>query len=131
VSAPIKKRQRPRLAAAMDEDDESPTGDSYIAVEDALSLVRDATIDTLAPKEVEDATWKRISSYPDAARLHVHSTKAYLPIDIARALSVDPSLVQKPVETFYTRDAMQLRVSVAPEACSEIVFNIDHRPPIA
>ncbi|KIM67044.1 hypothetical protein SCLCIDRAFT_1210513 [Scleroderma citrinum Foug A] len=111
VSAPNKKRHRPRMAAVMDEDDESPTDDSYVTVDDALSLVRDTTIDTLAPKEVEDATWKRVSNYPDAARLHVHSTKAYLPIDIARALSVDPSLVQKPVETFYTRDAMQLRAA--------------------
>lgn len=110
------------MAAVMDEDDESPTDDSYVTVDDALSLVRDTTIDTLAPKEVEDATWKRVSNYPDAARLHVHSTKAYLPIDIARALSVDPSLVQKPVETFYTRDAMQLRVSAASEACSEIIL---------
>ena len=50
-------------------------------------------------------------SYPAAAASHVHTTKAYLPLDIARALSIDPSLVQKPVETFYTRDAIQLRVS--------------------
>jgi len=49
--------------------------------------------------------------YPAAVRKHVHITKAYIPVDIARALSVNPSLVQKPVETFYTRDAIQLRVS--------------------
>ena len=96
----------------MADEDESSTDDSYIAVDDALPLVRDTTVDSLAPKDVEDATWKRISGYPGAAKLHVHSTKAYLPMDIARALSINPSLVQKPVETFYTRDAVQLRVSV-------------------
>lgn len=32
-------------------------------------------------------------------------------MDIAKALTVDPSLVQKPVETFYTRDAIQLRAA--------------------
>lgn len=51
----------------------------------------------------------------------MHTTKAYLPLDIARALSVDPSLIQKPVETFYTRDAVQLRVSIfdSPRYCSD------------
>lgn len=52
--------------------------------------------------------------YPAAARQHVHVLKAYLPVDIAKALAVDPTLIQKPVETFYTRDALQLRV----RACS-------------
>ena len=44
---------------------------------------------------------------------HVHNTKAHIPVDIAKALAINPSLVQKAVETFYTRDAIQLRVSVA------------------
>lgn len=43
-------------------------------------------------------------------RNHVHRTKAFIPADIRRALITDPSLVQKAVETFYTRDAIQLRV---------------------
>jgi hypothetical protein len=49
--------------------------------------------------------------YPTASKSHVHTTKAYIPVDIARALSANPTLVQKPIETFYTRDAIQLRVS--------------------
>ena len=40
----------------------------------------------------------------------MHITKAYLPVDVAKALAVNPLLVQKAVETFYTRDALQLRV---------------------
>lgn len=56
---------------------------------------------------------KHIShSYPEAAKQHIHRTKAFLPVDIAKALAVDPTLVQKPVETFYTRDALQLRVRI-------------------
>lgn len=43
--------------------------------------------------------------------MHVHHAKVYLPVDIAKALAVNPALVQKPVESFYTRDALQLRVS--------------------
>jgi hypothetical protein len=55
-------------------------------------------------------TTSDFTRYPPAARDHIHVTKAHLPIDIARALSVNPSLIQKAVETFYTRDAIQLRV---------------------
>ena len=51
-----------------------------------------------------------LCSYPASLKSHVHVTKAHLPIDIAKALSVHPSLVQKAVEAFYTRDAIQLRV---------------------
>lgn len=51
-----------------------------------------------------------LSRYPASVESHVHVTKAYLPIDIVKSLSVYPSLVQKAVEAFYTRDAIQLRV---------------------
>ena len=51
-----------------------------------------------------------MSSYPASVKNHVHVTKAHLPIEIVKALSVYPSLVQKAVEAFYTRDAIQLRV---------------------
>lgn len=95
-----------RLFSHADEQD-----DKYIAVHDALPLILDTSIDTFAPKEIEDATWRRIAGYPGAARNHAHTTKVYLPVDIARALTVNPSLVQKPVEAFYTRDGSQLRVS--------------------
>ena len=52
-------------------------------------------------------------SYPDATRLHLHTTKAYIPVDIVKALAVSPSLIQKAVEAFYTRDAVQLRVGLS------------------
>ena len=45
-----------------------------------------------------------LPSYPAASRQHMHITKAYLPADVAKALAVNPLLVQKAVETFYTRD---------------------------
>ncbi|KAF9243859.1 SGT1 protein-domain-containing protein [Melanogaster broomeanus] len=113
-SAPNKARRRRSVSGAKDDkghivDDEDD--DDYISVADAQPLVRDASVDTLAPKAVEDTVFQRISGYPTAARSHVHTTKAYLPVDIARALSVDPSLIQKPIETFYTRDAIQLRAA--------------------
>ncbi|KAG1757291.1 SGT1 protein-domain-containing protein [Suillus lakei] len=115
ISAPSKPKRRRRFPGSKDSDDEGDiVGDDleeYLAIDDALKLVRDATVDTRAPRTVENTVWQRISGYPAAAKSHVHTTKAYLPLDIARALSVDPSLVQKPVETFYTRDAVQLRAA--------------------
>ncbi|KAF8559346.1 SGT1-domain-containing protein [Imleria badia] len=114
VSPPSKPRKRPRIPGREHEDEDhfaADEEDAYIAIEDALPLVRDASVDTFAPKAVEDTVWQRISGYPGAARNHVHTTLAYLPVDIARALTVDQSLIQKPIETFYTRDAIQLRAA--------------------
>jgi hypothetical protein len=51
------------------------------------------------------------SRYPAALSTHHQHTMAYLPINIAKALSVDPSLIQRAVEGFYMRDPAQLRVS--------------------
>ncbi|KAJ2928898.1 hypothetical protein H1R20_g8201, partial [Candolleomyces eurysporus] len=67
--------------------------------------------DTYAPPEVEKIVWGRIAGYPSALKEHVHVTKAYIPTDVAKALSTNPALVQKAVETFYTRDAIQLRAA--------------------
>ncbi|KAG2155460.1 SGT1 protein-domain-containing protein [Suillus clintonianus] len=115
ISAPSKPKRRRRFPGSKDSDDEGDiVGDDleeYLAIDDALKLVRDATVDTRAPRTVENTVWQRISGYPAAAKTHVHTTKVYLPLDIARALSINPSLAQKPVETFYTRDAVQLRAA--------------------
>ncbi|KAF7320025.1 SGT1-domain-containing protein [Mycena kentingensis (nom. inval.)] len=114
VSSPSKKHQRRKLPGRANSDDEDNTFDEqeeYIAVEDALSVLRDPSVDTRASPGIQNAIGKRINGYPAAAKNHVHRTKAYLPIDIARALSTDPTLVQKPVESFYTRDAIQLRAA--------------------
>lgn len=115
TSAPSKPKRRRRFPGSKESDDEGDiVGDDleeYLATDDAIKLVRDATVETRAPRTVENTVWQRISGYPAAAKSHVHTTKAYLPLDIARALSVDPSLIQKPVETFYTRDAIQLRAA--------------------
>ncbi|KAF8971494.1 SGT1 protein-domain-containing protein [Flammula alnicola] len=112
ISPTSRKRRHRKLPGAADSDDEDGTAgddDTFIAVEDAVKFVRDSSLDTLAPPDVEKIIWQRIAGYPAAAKNHVHVTKAYIPIDVARTLTVNPSLVQKAVETFYTRDAIQLR----------------------
>ncbi|KAF8640995.1 hypothetical protein AX17_000640 [Amanita inopinata Kibby_2008] len=93
------------------EDEDEVEDDEWICADDAVRLVRDSTCDTLAPEAVEKIVWQRISGYPAALKNHVHLAKAWIPLDIAKALTVDPSLVQKAVETFYTRDALQLRAA--------------------
>ncbi|KAJ6627283.1 SGT1-domain-containing protein [Mycena sp. CBHHK59/15] len=113
VSPPPRQRQRRKLPGKNDSDDEGgdDKSEDFIATEDALRLLRDNSVDTLASPAVQLTVWQRIAGYPTAARNHVHTTRAYLPLDIARALAGNPSLVQKPVETFYTRDAIQLRAA--------------------
>ncbi|KAI0728590.1 SGT1 protein-domain-containing protein [Fomitopsis betulina] len=116
VSAPSSKPRRSRYSQNRDSDDDkeitnSNDNEDYISVPDALMVVRDPLVDTIVPSAAEQLVWKRISGYPAAARHHVHVLKAYLPVDIAKALAVDPTLIQKPVETFYTRDALQLRAA--------------------
>ncbi|KAF9452554.1 SGT1-domain-containing protein [Macrolepiota fuliginosa MF-IS2] len=112
ISPPSRKRRHRKYtgnAGSGEEDNLNEEGDDYLAVEDALELVRDNVRHTLAPAKVEGTIWNRISGYPAAQREHMHTAKAYVPVDVAKALLANQSLVQKAVETFYTRDAIQLR----------------------
>ncbi|GLB36447.1 putative SGT1-domain-containing protein [Lyophyllum shimeji] len=115
VSPPSRKRLRRQLPGAQEDEDRDMTSieddDEFLAAQDAVELVRDPSVETLAPVAVEKLVWQRVSQYPAAARNHVHHTKAYVPTDIAIALTKNPSLVQKAVESFYTRDAIQLRAA--------------------
>ncbi|KAF8328807.1 SGT1 protein-domain-containing protein [Cantharellus anzutake] len=83
--------------------------ESYISVIDALETLRDSTIETVAPHSMHLRVDNKIKSYPQACHNHTHLTRAFLPLDIALALSEESALVQRAVEAFYTRDAIQLR----------------------
>ncbi|KAI8995380.1 SGT1-domain-containing protein [Trametes punicea] len=116
ISAPSTRNRRRRYLphhSAEDEEqlDENGIGDDFIIATDAVKLVRDPLVETTAPENVEQVVWNRISGYPAASRQHVHITKVHLSVDVAKALVVNPPLVQKAVETFYTRDALQLRAA--------------------
>ncbi|KDQ20565.1 hypothetical protein BOTBODRAFT_26568 [Botryobasidium botryosum FD-172 SS1] len=110
VSSPSTVRTRKRHPGASESDDEGLDDDEdYLDIPDALRLVRDEGIDTLASPDVQAAAWARVQSYPSLAQQHTHLSKAYLPSDVSLALHQNPSLVQKAVEAFYTRDGIQLR----------------------
>ncbi|KAI0050654.1 hypothetical protein FA95DRAFT_1486750, partial [Auriscalpium vulgare] len=114
-SPPSSKRRRRRLPGAHESDDEGDASNvdsnHFLSVSDALAALRNVAADTASPSAVAQAVWKRIDGYPDALRKHIHTAQAYLPVDIAKALSVDHTLVQRAVEAFYTRDAVQLRAA--------------------
>ncbi|KAL5534603.1 hypothetical protein ACEPAG_1066 [Sanghuangporus baumii] len=114
LSAPSTKLKRRRKLGGheSDEGEDFMDGDEdgWLNTQDALKALRSRD-PTEAPGEVQEAVWKRISGYPGTARQHIHITKAFIPVDIAKALVKDPSLVQRAVETFYTRDAIQLRAA--------------------
>ncbi|KAG8885233.1 hypothetical protein FRB97_001679 [Tulasnella sp. 331] len=108
-------KHRRRRSGYSDDDKDFPrvTGDEepFINIHDALKIVRDASTPTSAGEGVQSAMQRKIARYPAAARQHVHTTNAYVPVDIALALSQNRGLVQKAVEAFYTRDALQLRAA--------------------
>ncbi|KAH9922003.1 SGT1 protein-domain-containing protein [Epithele typhae] len=114
VSPPSGKTRRKKYDSREDSDEENGVdgkeSDSITAA-DAIRLVRDPLVDTFAPENVQAAVWKRIAGYPAASRQHMHVAKACLPVDVAKALTVNPLLVQKAVEAFYTRDGLQLRAA--------------------
>ncbi|KAJ3576125.1 hypothetical protein NP233_g625 [Leucocoprinus birnbaumii] len=114
VSPPSRTRRRRKYADTAEDGEEVNNfedDDEYLAPEDGVALVRSDVEATLAPAKVEAIVWRRISGYPAALREHLHTTKAYVPTDVAKALLAKPSLVQKAVEAFYTRDAIQLRAA--------------------
>ncbi|KDQ54784.1 hypothetical protein JAAARDRAFT_37887 [Jaapia argillacea MUCL 33604] len=113
VSAPSSKRIRREYPRVNDEDTDGDgdVEDGFLNPSDAVKLVRDSNVNTTAPTDLETTIWRKIAGYPAAARQHIHKTKVHLPVDIARTLSVNPGLIQKPVETFYTRDSAQLRAA--------------------
>lgn len=93
-----------------DEDVENDEVDTINLLE-AVEIIRNPNINTLAAFDIEHAALERTKKYPEAARQHIHHTKAYVPREIAMALLGSPELVQKAVETFYTRDALQMRAA--------------------
>ncbi|KAH7340297.1 SGT1 protein-domain-containing protein [Rhizoctonia solani] len=102
---------RPAQRNLNDDLDAQVSMDEYLSVADALEFVFNDDKATRADASVEAAAWNRVIKYPTALSQHIHRAKAYLPIDVARALSVDPSLVQRAAEAFYTRDGLQLRAA--------------------
>ncbi|TFY65920.1 hypothetical protein EVG20_g5167 [Dentipellis fragilis] len=115
ISPPSSQKSRRVLPGGQESDNEGdPSKDDsegFLSVQDALKLLRDPVVDMTAPSSVEKAVWQRISGYPETLKQHTHTAKAVIPVDIAKALAADPSLVQRAVETFYTRDAGQLRAA--------------------
>ncbi|KAH9176602.1 SGT1-domain-containing protein [Lactarius sanguifluus] len=107
VSPPSSKNRS--VSFSSDDNDDLATTDEFLDISDAVKLVRDTSASTRAPPQVEQTVWQRIARYPDNLQRHVHKAKTYLPVDVAKALSVNSALVQKAVEVFYTRDAVQLR----------------------
>ncbi|GJE87751.1 SGT1-domain-containing protein [Phanerochaete sordida] len=94
-----------------DEDDPMEDNSGFITEQHAVELVRNPVAETQVSASIEQAAWQRIAGYPARARTHIHFARARLPVAVAKALTADPSLVQKAVETFYTRDALQLRAA--------------------
>jgi hypothetical protein len=105
---PPKSLRRQTNADSDDEDDSTAVSSSaWLSPSLALSEVRAGR---WRDTRVEKVAWERIAGYPRSLREHQQRTTVWLPKEIGRALARKPELVQKAVETFYTRDPTQLRV---------------------
>jgi hypothetical protein len=110
----------PRPIPDDEADERAYDPEAYISPEDAVRAVRMGNY--RADERMERAVWDRIKqyvnhrcgelirSYPAGLKGHLHRAKAYLPVNIAKALAKSPELVQKAIEGFYVRDPAQLRV---------------------
>ncbi|KAM0755174.1 SGT1-domain-containing protein [Meredithblackwellia eburnea MCA 4105] len=84
--------------------------EAYLDRMEAVALVLNPDIHTRAPKQVEEAVWRRINGYPNKTDSdHLHKTLAYLPEEIVLALLEDPALVSEAVKAFYERDPEGIR----------------------
>lgn len=66
MSPSNRKRNRRKLPGAPESDDEDNAirdDETFLAAVDAVNLVRDPSIDTLAPPLVEQIVWTRISGF--------------------------------------------------------------------
>lgn len=121
-----------------------PDEDGFLDRATALDLVRNEAVDTLAPQPVQDAVWARIDgcvpppfpdngireptisssshSYPAKIREHHHNSLAYLPTDVALALSDSPSLIAEAVGAFYEREPGMLKVCLLSRSRLSHVF---------
>ncbi|KAJ9104213.1 hypothetical protein QFC19_004030 [Naganishia cerealis] len=113
---------RPRPFVPEDDDEDETNGgnnDVWLSEDDAVNILRGSF--TQGEEATQSKFWvgtalesdilQRINGYPDALATHHQHTKAYLPINIAKALKVSPDLVQRAVEGFYMRDPAQLRAA--------------------
>ncbi|ORY54998.1 SGT1 protein-domain-containing protein [Leucosporidium creatinivorum] len=86
-----------------------PDQDAYIDALHAVSLILDSSVETTAPEDLETIVWARIAEYPAKIQEHHHTTLAYLPTEIALALSQDPTLVVEAAKAFYEREPATLK----------------------
>ncbi|OZJ04350.1 hypothetical protein BZG36_02361 [Bifiguratus adelaidae] len=78
---------------------------------DAVRIVRDESIATVAAPNIQRAAFQRPMKYPAALQDHHHKAFATVPIPVAYLLQQDPSLIAPAIEAFYTRDALTMQAS--------------------
>lgn len=83
--------------------------DEAIPIPQAIGLVRDPSVLTRAPDDVEAAALARAYEYPSIASSHHHRTLVYLPRQVAQALEAEPQLIASCVAAIQSRDPLSSR----------------------
>ncbi|MQL81973.1 hypothetical protein Taro_014448 [Colocasia esculenta] len=82
---------------------------------EALSALRTGKVDTRAPEKVQEAINKRISGYPQRARMNMHRARIRVPLPVAQVLKQEPCLIALAVEGFYDRDVDSMKYAAKME----------------
>lgn len=79
------------------------------SIQQALQLVYDDSVDTVAAPAVQQCLSTKVSIFPDHIKTSQHRAQCIVPKTAAHIFLTDPSLVAPAVQTFYARDPLQMR----------------------
>ncbi|PVD38810.1 hypothetical protein C0Q70_01433 [Pomacea canaliculata] len=80
------------------------------SVEEALDIIYNSSLNTVAPQVVQTTLRRRIDHFPAKIKENTHYTNVYVPVSVAALLKEYPCLVSDAVRAFYYRDPFELKV---------------------
>ncbi|RZC37469.1 SGT1 -like ecdysoneless [Asbolus verrucosus] len=95
------------------EDQETCPEMTQMVVNEALSLIRDDPVDSLASADIQNCIINKLKDYPEKIRDNLHRATAYLPIGVAAILKHKPNLIAPAVQVFCNRDPVDMRACKA------------------
>jgi len=76
----------------------------------ALELVRKYPERTVADSKIQAAVQTRIGKYPEKMLQNFHHSNLFLPVKVARMLSLRPGLLSAAVRAFHDKDSIDMQV---------------------
>jgi hypothetical protein len=84
--------------------------DGPLTLEQALKIMNDSSIETLASPEIQKAILYKINGYPQKINENIHHARCIIPQNLAYLLHEAPELLTHAVEAFVTREPSSAKV---------------------